>query len=153
MNMFTSCNSVMKCAALASAFALSVCAHSSEKLISKTEPVVPKSVFVDDARNGKDPFFPSSTRRLETLPQLAVTNQVAPINVLLDQLFLKGISGIKGQPLALINGSTLALGEAAEIKCGGRSIKVRCREIREASVVIELDGSHEIRELKLRKGI
>ena len=68
-------------------------------------------------------------------------------------LTLKGLSGTKERPLALINGSTLAAGETAEIKCSGQILKIRCREIRERSVLIELDGGSEIKELKLREGI
>ncbi|HWN93588.1 MAG TPA: hypothetical protein VNT99_01035 [Methylomirabilota bacterium] len=153
MNMFIACNLFVKSAALASVLGFAVLACASEKPLAKMDPVVPKSMFVDDVKNGKDPFFPNSIRRQEALPRIAVTNEVAPVNLLFEQLFLKGISGIKGQQLALINSSTLATGEVAEIKFGGRSIKVRCREIRERSVLIELDGSHETRELKLREGI
>jgi hypothetical protein len=153
MNLFISCNSVLKSAAFAIALGLAVSARASDKSLPQASPVVPKSVFVDNVNIGKDPFFPNSTRRTESIPRVAVTNEVAPVNLLFDQLVLKGISGIKGQPLALINSSTVAPGEAAEIRVGGRSIKLRCREIRERSVLIELDGSNETKELKLREGI
>ena len=145
---------VWKCAALAAALWFAAFAPASENL-SKAEPVVPKSIFVDDVKGGRDPFFPNSTRRLEMLPRIATasTNAAPAPSVLFDQLFLKGISGTKGEPLAIINSSTIGLGEVAEIKCSGRVVKVRCREIRERSVLIELVGSHEIKELKLRDNI
>lgn len=114
--------------------------------------VVPKSIFLDDATSGKDPFFPNSTRRLDTAVTTASTNVVAPSSFL-SQLALKGISGPKGQLLAIINNATLAAGELAEVKVGGRTVKVRCREIRERSVLIELEGGGEVKELKLRDGI
>jgi len=115
--------------------------------------VVPKSAFVDDPRTGKDPFFPNSTRRQESLVRVAPTNSVAPITSYLSCLSLKGLSGTKEQPLALINSYTVAEGESVEIKCGGQILKIRCREIREQSVLIELDGGSEMKELKLREGV
>ena len=128
--------------------------HAGPAPAGKTaECVAPKSVFVDDARSGKDPFFPTSTRRLDSLVRLAPTNSASPLTTYLSCLSLKGLSGTKEQPLALINGYTVAEGELAEIKCGGQILKIRCREIRERSVLVELDGRGEIRELKLREGI
>jgi hypothetical protein len=73
--------------------------------------------------------------------------------MLWNQLSLKGICGTKSEPLALVNGVTVSVGELAEIRFGRQIVKVRCREIRERSVVLELDGSSETRELKLREGI
>lgn len=113
-----------------------------------------KSLFVDDPRTGKDPFFPTSTRRLEAMtPQNTGTNIAQQPNAVLQHLALKGISGMKGQRLALINSSTVGEGELAEIRFGPQVVKVRCREIRDRSVVIELDGLGEVKELKLREGI
>ena len=67
---------------------------------------------------------------------------------------LKGISGTKAQPLALINSSTIAEGEVADIKWGLRQVvKVRCLEIRDSSVLVQLVGTSETRELKFREGI
>ena len=115
--------------------------------------VVPKSLFVDEAANGKDPFFPGSTRRQEAAATTATTNNVVAPTTFLSQLALKGISGTKGQLLAIINNATLAVGETGDVKVGGRTVKVRCREIRDRSVLIELEGGGEVKELKLRDGI
>jgi hypothetical protein len=68
-------------------------------------------------------------------------------------LALKGISGTKAQPLALVNNATLALGEAAEIRSAGHPVKVLLREVRTRSVLIEIVATGELRELKLREGI
>ncbi|HTD65971.1 MAG TPA: hypothetical protein VK846_05505, partial [Candidatus Limnocylindria bacterium] len=76
-----------------------------------------------------------------------------PPSELFNLLVLKGLSGTRGQMLALINSSTVGVGELAEIRCGGRFLKIRCREIRDRSVIIELEGLGEIKELKLREGI
>jgi hypothetical protein len=129
-------------------------AKASDKPNAKTLGfAVPQSTFVDKADSGRDPFFPYSTRRRETVVRAVPTNNIPQINALLEKLSLKGISGVKGQPLALINSSTIAEGELAEIRCGHQLVKVRCLEIRERSVLVELDGTRETKEIKLREGI
>ena len=111
-------------------------------------PVRPKSVFVDDLAFGRDPFFPNSTRRSHsnTVP---TTNAVIIANL---PLSLKGISGSK-PPFALINNATLSEGEAVDIRVGRETYKIRCTEIRDRSVFIEVVGTGRIHELKLRDGI
>jgi hypothetical protein len=152
MNMFAS-QKIVKLAALG-ALCLALGARAENKpATAKTELAAPKSVFVNDPEVGKDPFFPHSTRRLEAMPRPSTTNSVAPSSLLWNQLALKGICGTKGEPLALVNGVTVSVGELAEIKFGRQIVKVRCREIRERSIVLQLDGSSETRELKLREGI
>ena len=117
-------------------------------------PAVPASLFDDNSPSGKDPFFPNSTRRQETVVRVTPTaTKNAPAPNRLHTLSLRGISGLDGQKLALINGSTVAQGELAEIRLSGQLVKIRCREIRERSVVVELEGGGEVREIKLREGI
>jgi hypothetical protein len=132
-------------------------AQAGEKALPPADIVIPKSVFVDDVNHGKDPFFPNSTRRFDQMPRPAVTNLVAPVNQLLEQVVLKGISGTKEQRLALIssvlNSATVAVGELAELKVGQQTLKLRCLEIRERSVVVEIDGGSQIKEIKLREGV
>jgi hypothetical protein len=130
---------------------------SGQPAPAKSESVIPKSVFVNDPEVGKDPFFPYSTRRKDAMPRAVVTapstNATPALRIHVD-LKLKGIAGTKEQRLALINSVTMAQGETADIKCaGGHIIKVRCREIRDYSVLVELVGLGEVRELKLREGV
>ena len=115
-------------------------------------PAVVRSIFTDDLQAGKDPFFPRSVRRQPAVDIASVTN-VTPSSTLFSQLTLKGISGTKGQRLALINSATMGVGEHAEIRSGAQFVKILCREIRDGSVLIELVGGTEVRELKLRDGI
>lgn len=147
---------ILKSVVLACLVGASAFAHASDKKAAPAKPVamvVPKSVFSDDPQSGKDPFFPASTRRLASLPRVAPSTNAAPAAPsLFTFLTLKGISGTKDKPLALVNGTTMTLGEKAEVRSGYQIIKVRCLEIRERSVLLELDGSKEIRELKLREG-
>ena len=95
-----------------------------------------------DLRLGKDPFFPKS-RRMESGKALA------PIPVV--PLTLKGISGAKGKRLAIISNRTFEVGEVGEVRLNDRTVKVRCLEIRENSVLVEIDGVAEAKELHLNK--
>lgn len=147
--------SVRKVAAIVAAVVLCGMANASDKpAVKSSEPVVPKSVFVNIPESGKDPFFPNSTRRLHTLARVVSTTNAPQTSAVWGQLVLKGISGTKAQPLALINSSTIAEGEVADIKWGLRQVvKVRCLEIRDSSVLVQLVGTSETRELKFREGI
>jgi hypothetical protein len=130
-------------------------ARAAEKPAVKPSaaPVVPKAIFIDDTLAGKDPFFPNSTRRQATIVRVEPTKNAAPSVDYLSLLRLQGISGLDGQKLALISGSTVAQGEIAEIRLSGQILKIRCREIRELSVVVELEDRSGIREIKLRDNI
>jgi hypothetical protein len=55
-------------------------------------------------------------------------------------LTLKAVSGAAGNRLALINNQTLATGESAKVKVKDGTVQVFCREIREDSVSITVDG-------------
>ena len=64
-------------------------------------------------------------------------------------LVLKGISGTKARRFALLNNQTFATGDTAVVKLEDKSVKVRCLEIRERSVVVVVDGQEEPRVLAL----
>jgi thioredoxin-related protein len=64
-----------------------------------------------------------------------------------SQLALKGISGSKDRRMALINNETLMAGEKARVKVQDTQVEVLCKEIREDSVLIVVDGKQV--ELKL----
>ena len=105
-----------------------------------------KSFFIDDPNFGKDPFFPNSKRRIQTV---VATN--AFVEVSIPDLILKGISGTKDRRLALINNYTIGAGETLDMKIGGRSVPIRCLEIRDKSIIIEFRG--QTKELRLRQGL
>jgi hypothetical protein len=154
--MKTVVSKLLKCAALVLAMGgwTVVRAESPTNDVMKVSPpALIRSVFFADTGAGKDPFYPNSKRRLEVIEQSIATNSVPQPNSFFQYLSLKGISGAKGQRLALINSSTLGVGEMAEIRCGVQLVKVRCVEIRDRSVIIELNGLGEQKELKLRDGI
>jgi thioredoxin-related protein len=64
-------------------------------------------------------------------------------------LTLKSISGTGAKRLALINNATLAAGESGKVRLGTGEVKIRCDEIREASVIVTVDGKVGKRELRL----
>lgn len=150
-------NTLCRClaASLLSAWTVASAVEAAPKAAAAPAPApakcCPRSSFVDDAHQGKDPFFPDSIRRLQSAGPVGTNAPVQPVT--LTQLQLKGISGSKLLPLALINNATIASGESAEVRSGSQTFKVRCREIRERSVIIEIEGTGEIRELKLREGM
>ena len=111
-------------------------------------PPVPKSVFDIPAKAGvaRDPFNPTSIIPAEVAKVQTSTN-AHPAS--LGCLVLKGLSGPPSNPLAMINGRTMARGEDAEINttdCG--RLLVHCVDITTNSAIIEVGG--ERRELRLR---
>jgi hypothetical protein len=115
--------------------------------------VAPRSVFVDDSKTGKDPFFPSSARRLEKVLGSSGTQTPvpAPNKNVFDRLQLKGILGNSSRRLALINNHTFEVGEQGEVKTREGKLNVRCWEIRNRSVVVSFVGESQRKELFLNE--
>jgi hypothetical protein len=108
----------------------------------KSEFVVPRK-----ATDGRDPFFPDSTR-----PYMTDTVVKAAVVATPDVEFtLKGIAGSAESPLAIINTTTFTTGEENEVILKSQRFKVRCVEINmtAGTVLIEYAGSR--RQLKLQK--
>jgi hypothetical protein len=101
------------------------------------EVVPPKSVFIDRADFGKDPFFPTSERRGKVTT--VRTNTFEPQANFRD-LALKGISTQKEKRLAIINNKTFEANEEAAVRVNGLLVNVKCIEVRDASVVISVNG-------------
>jgi hypothetical protein len=113
-----------------------------------------KSVFVDDPKFGKDPFFPKSDRRKpQVIVPVATGPDTSALAQLLNNIVLKGISGVPGKRLAMLNNRTLEAGEQFDFKLNGQAVRVRCVEIREKSVIIGIDGTPETKEIHLRAGM
>lgn len=110
--------------------------------------VIPKSVFEDPLgkRGYTDPFFPK-------VAVVAVTNEtvLTPPPKQECRMNLNGFSVSRGQKLVMINNATFASGEAASIKCADQDkrIKIKVLEIKETSVVIQLQDTNEKKELFL----
>jgi len=110
---------------------------------------IPKSSFVvpNIPKDGKDPFFPRSTRVYGAGP-VATTN--VPTVVVAD-IHLNGISGSADHRLAIINNRTFESGEEAEVSTTSGRVRIRCLEIQAEAVVIQAGG--ERRVLRLRSGL
>jgi len=111
---------------------------------------LPKSVFIipTNSAEGKDPFFPLSTR-LNPPPPDKTTN-VPPVVVQPVQLDLKGISGALNHRLAIINNQTFGVGEEGEVTANSARVRIVCKEIKDDSVVVLVKGQK--RTLHLRPG-
>jgi hypothetical protein len=111
------------------------------------EAEIPVSVFTMPAnpKEGKDPFFPN--RVLDKVaPQPIVNKEGAkPVPV---ALILNGLSGSANRPLAIINNYTFAKGEEADVRSGTSRVHVRCVDIKEDYVIVEVNGQRQ--ELRLR---
>ncbi len=64
-----------------------------------------------------------------------------------DTLTLKGISGVRQHRFALINDATFETMEKRRVRVARTNVIVRCLEIRDDSVVIQVNGSSEKQEL------
>lgn len=108
---------------------------------SVTQTNIARSMFVipKEAVEGRDPFFPNTTRSLSGEKTLVKTAAAAPLALLV----LNGLSGTPDHRLAMINGRTLAQGESSDISIGGVLVKVRCVEIKEKTVVVESGGTRQ----------
>ena len=109
-------------------------------------PNAPKSAFVSEPGFGKDPFFPNSVRFQKT-----VTADPEPRAAVPEFLSLKGISIVAGRKLAILNNSTVAEGEEVSLRYGNQLAKVKCMEIKERLVIIQVNGV--TKELSLRAGV
>lgn len=75
---------------------------------------------------------------------LPVAPRIGPTN-----LVLKGLSGSKTRRFALINDATFALHEQGKVLVGTSNVVLRCLEIRENAVTIQVSGENAPRTLVL----
>lgn len=118
---------------------------TSAKLATPEAPAG-QSVFVIPAKppEGKDPFFPHSTRPYGTV---APAKNGQPTVV--AELTLRGISGTPEHPLAIINNYTFAAGEEREVVTGDSRVRIRCLEINMSAGAVLVQIGSERRELRL----
>jgi len=106
------------------------------------KPDANRSVFVIPASpaEGRDPFFPDSSRPYEAA--------MANTKVKVDEISLiefKGLSGTPEKRLAIINNHTFAVGDDEFVLTTQGRVHIHCVEIRANSVIIELSGQrHEL---------
>lgn len=66
-----------------------------------------------------------------------------------DDLKLTGLSGPSTRRFAMINNQTFMAGETARVKLKDGDVNVLCKEIRAKSVLVQMDGAAETKELFL----
>jgi len=100
-----------------------------------------RSVFVlpMNPGEGRDPFFPKSNRPYETA--MTATNKSVEITALV----VRGVSGSSVHRLVIINSTTFAAGDVADVFTDQGRIRVHCIEIKPRSVVVEVGNQyHEL---------
>ena len=102
-------------------------------------PVKISSIFVMPAgtKDGRDPFFPESTRAFEAMIAATQTNRTAEIT----SLKVPGISGTAGNLLAIINNHTFAVGDEGDVLTPAGKIHLKCLQIAPTYVVVEVNGT------------
>ncbi len=81
---------------------------------------------------------PASTAPLPTAPPQPPTANLDP--ALFDKLRLRAIAAFGKRRAASINGRSIFQGEEAEFGVNGATLKVRCVEVKESSVVLQIAG-------------
>jgi hypothetical protein len=112
-------------------------------------PASLRSVFTlpAGARDGRDPFYPSTTRALGEASQSSGASAQTSTNssasgqpVEIASLKFPGVSGTPGNLLAIINNHTFAVGEEGEVLTPNGKVQLRCLEIHPDVVVVEIAG-------------
>ena len=106
----------------------------------------PRSVFVIDPQVGKDPFFPKTTRFKGVA---AKTNDV-PVtssSQFPDEIRVQGFSNLRGAIIVILNGKSIAKGEKIDLNIRGQRLPVRCVDVTDKSILLEVNGV--TRELSL----
>jgi len=85
-------------------------------------------------REGRDPFFPESSRPYE---DAAPTNKA---NNSINALAIHGVSYLHGRPMVIINNHTFAIGDEGDVQASGSRVRLRLIEIRKDAAVIEVNG-------------
>lgn len=123
-------------------FALTIAAGAADKTpvpAAKPAPVVAaRSVFTQpgSARDGRDPFFPDSTRVFET-------TQAASVHVVeFNNLKVKGYSVVRGRPMVIINNHSFMVGDEGDVLVTGGRAHLRCLDILASKVIVEVNGAH-----------
>jgi hypothetical protein len=89
-------------------------------------------------------------RRAKNFTPHRTTKEELPEPQYVQDIVLKSISGPPDRRFALINNQTLGKGETGKIKAGQRTVSVKCLEIKEKSVVIQIEGIERPKEIGLK---
>jgi hypothetical protein len=113
---------------------------------TESKPILSVFILPHGPTEGRDPFYPKSTRPYTSGAPVIVSN-AAPV-IASAELKLKALSGANDRRLALVNNHTFEAGEEAEVSTSAGRMRVRCIEIRPDSVLMQIGP--ERRELRLK---
>jgi hypothetical protein len=110
-------------------------AQAEDNTPANLNPSQAQSIFVQPAgpRDGRDPFFPESTRIVETSVPTTHTVEISSLKV-------PGIFGESGHLLAIINNHTFAAGDEGDVKTSAGTVHLRCLQIQTDHVIVEMNG-------------
>ena len=83
------------------------------------------------------------------IPHLPAGSEL-PEPIWVKEITLTGISGTTKGRLAIINSVSFGVGDSSAVKAGGEAVMVRCLQIREKSVLVQIGGLDMPRELTLQ---
>jgi hypothetical protein len=110
-------------------------AGGAETAKAPSKPAPKLSVFVmpSNAKEGRDPFFPESTRIYESA---VATSHVIEVNT----LAIKGYSIVNGNPIVIINNHSFMIGDEGDVLVPGGRVHVRCIDIKPTLAIVEVNG-------------
>jgi hypothetical protein len=125
-------------------------AHAADSKSTANLPP-PRSVFIQptSTREGRDPFYPESTRNVVEQRQQPVPT--APTQDLTPFLKVHGISGSPGSLLVIINNHSFAVGDEGDVLIPGGRIRLRCLEIRPDGASVEVNGHIQQLNMETKK--
>lgn len=109
---------------------------------------IPRSVFTipSETTEGRDPFFPNLVdSEASTKAGKSGKTGGKPATA---EFVLQGISGSGDRRLAVIGGHSFAAGEESDVLVPTGRVRIRCLEIKDDSVIIEIGG--ERREIRFK---
>ena len=121
--------------------ALAGFASASGAPSSSTNTVASVFTLPISPNDGRDPFFPESTRYFDALMEANQKKQPAA-TIEVSDLKVPGISGTPGHLLAIINNHTFAVGDSGEVSTPAGRVSLRCIEINSDHVVVEINGHY-----------
>ena len=112
--------------------------QSATNSSASAAPILSVFVLPGNPHEGRDPFYPESTRPYASAA--VATNVVA-----VDTLIIRGFSGTSDDRTVIINNHSFGVGDAGDVTTPAGRVHLRCLAINANSVVIE--ANHQRREL------
>ncbi|MDD5139126.1 MAG: hypothetical protein PHY43_02565 [Verrucomicrobiales bacterium] len=123
--------------------------HGKIKTLVEIEKRYDTDYVLDWVKNGKTETIEEDTGfSVRASPPASASFSYVP-PVLPQALKFSGLLTIGKDRQAVINGVAFAAGDQKQIKLKNKTVLVRCREIRDAAVMVELNGSPDRVTLKL----